>query len=94
MSSSMSILVDKLLHKNKCKDIKGCLKYETITHKELLLNCPDCNKISVKVFHEDLKKWFANTCKFCKGGINGLYIWFDVSRRCLAMQIHEWLGKF
>ena len=56
MSSSMSILVDKLLHKNKCKDIKGCLKYETITHKELLLNCPDCNKISVKVFHEDLKK--------------------------------------
>ena len=89
MSSSLSSLVDKLLHKNKCKNSKGCLKYETITNKELPLNCSDCDKISVKVFDEDLKKRFANTCKFCKGCINGLYIWLDVSRRCLAMQIHE-----
>lgn len=89
MSSSLSILVDKLLHKNRCKKSKGSLKYETITNRELPLNCLDCNKISVKVFDEDLKKRFANTCKFCKGGINGLYMWLDVSRRCLTMQIHE-----
>lgn len=89
MSSSLSIRVDKLLHKNRCKNSKGSLKYETITNRELPLNCLDCNKISVKVFDEDLKKRFANTCKICKGGINGLYMWLDVSRRCLTMQIHE-----
>ena len=60
--------------KTKYKDCKFYLQYLTVKDKILQFKCLNCKKNCEKEFDEDLKKRFANTCKFCQGGINKLIL--------------------
>ena len=44
----------------------------------------------LKMFDENSKKWFANTCKFCTHDINKF---FSVAEMFLLLWIHGLFGK-
>ena len=75
MSSSLSSLVDNLsegLHNDKCTNCKSYREYISTKDELIKFNSLKCSKNDKKHFNTYLIKRFANTYKFCGGGINKL----------------------
>ena len=81
ISTSLSSLVDNLSEKcysDKCKDFKSELGYMSVKDNQLIFQCGRCKKNYNKDCDKVLIKRFANTYKFCNGGIC-----FVVKKGCL-----------
>ena len=86
ISTSLSSLVDNLSEKcysDKCKGFKSELGYMSVKDNQLIFQCGRCKKNYNKDCDKVLIKRFANTYKFCNGGIC-----FVVKKGCLSIWIH------
>ena len=82
MVHSLSNLVDNLsarIHKIMCANCnKCCLVYAFFKDVLIELKCLRRNRNYQKKFNENLKKKFANTCKFTKRDISNLFCCSEV----------------
>ena len=69
MESSLSNLVDKEIHKIKCKDCNCFLEY-SVYDNLIKYKCLSCNKNYPKKIDEKLKQQLKNICKISKNNIN------------------------
>ena len=81
ISSSLSSLVNNLLHKVYCKDCESCPKYETIRCKALQFNCPNSNQNYEKEFYSSLNMGYSIDIYIYIYIYTYIYIYIQIDRQ-------------